>query len=99
MYDQSTISISQIANGFLVTLPYMFEEPDQIELVKTLTRVQRDVLEEDKVLQEIQGNTTEPKKKPSVLDLKNDRVHYCKNYKAVLALLATLEETAPNNPA
>ena len=38
MFENNTITISQIKNGFLVTLPYIPEEHDEEAFVRRLTR-------------------------------------------------------------
>lgn len=92
MYDHTTISISQIANGFLVRLPYIEKPYDQEAEVIRLTRLSKKVAEEDTLLAELQEQNKQQPKQPGVLDLKDDRVQYCKDFKAVLALLAKLEQ-------
>lgn len=101
MFGEATITLNQIANGWLVNLPYQPEiQPSVDEIlgfneqaVRKFTSIQMDELNKDHVLERLKGEEDPqkfeiPKPKPQPLNtLKNDRLHFFKTYKEALKFI------------
>jgi len=87
------IEILQVANGFMVTLPFLPKRNTDLDMFHEQALVMKKVLQEDEIISRLQEQERYEQKQLRLADLKTENIHIFKTFTEVLAFLKyTMDE-------
>lgn len=90
MFGNAQITLTQIANGWLVILPYVEPDYDNEYEIRKQMRIALDESQKDPLLSELMDEPPTHKKK-SIFDLKQSRTHFFTTFLNALEFLNTIK--------